>query len=232
MSLPWIGLLWSRYIDCPLKFDVNTLPGVTWMARGGGAQVLLLPPSGDVPPPEPDVTEAPDAPEAPDAAPAAPLEALPLLTTPLVTPPEVLPLVTRPLVAAPDELPLVGAPLIVPVPVLPPEPEGLTDPDEPDGEPPEPVAPEDDPLLPEDPEPTVAEGVFEPEHARPIVIPAQNNPERHLKDMGPPRCKHQDQDGRRPASTAETRIQIPCSLARAMWAHERRFALGDDLRLI
>jgi hypothetical protein len=67
--------------------------------------------------------------------------------------------------------------------VLPPEPEELTDPDEPDGVPPEPEA---EPLPPEDPGPTVAVGVFEPEHARLIVTPTQNNPERHRADMGPP----------------------------------------------
>jgi|SRR5580658_6123644 hypothetical protein len=215
MSLPWIGLLWSRYIGCPLKFVWNTLPGVTLMARGAGAQLLVLPPSDVVPPSEPDVRGVPDA---PDAAALPLLEGLPLLTAPLVAPLETLPLVARPLVGPPDALPLVGAPLVVAAPVPPPEPEELTEPDEPDDAPTEPEA---EPLAPEDPEPTVAEGVFEPEHARLIVTPAQNNPERHLADMGPPQCKLQDQDGRGPASTAETKIQIPCSWTRAMWGHER-----------
>src|SRR5271154_6818924 len=109
MSLPWIGLLWSRYIACPLKFDVNTLPGVTWMARGAGAQVLLLPPSAVVPLGAPDATGVPEAP----AAAASPLEATPLVARPLVAPLEAMPLVAILPLAAPEELPLVGAPLVV-----------------------------------------------------------------------------------------------------------------------
>jgi hypothetical protein len=154
--------------------------------------VLLPPPSGDVPPSAPDVTEAPDVPEAPDAVPVPPLEALPPLMTPLATLPEGMPLVTRPLVD-PDELPLAGAPLVVGVPVVPPEPDELTDPDEPDDGP---IEPEAEPLLPEDPEATTGE--VELEHARLIVTPTQNNPEHHLADMGPPQRKFEDEDGRRP----------------------------------
>jgi hypothetical protein len=172
------------------------------MARGAGAQELLLPPSAVVPLCAPD---APGVPDAPAAAASPLLEAMPLLERPLVAPLETSPLVARPLVAAPDVLPLVEAPLVVAAPVLPPDPEEVTEPDEPDDVPAEPGAPEPEPLLPEDPEPTTAEGVFEPEHARLIVTPAQNNPERHLTDMGPPLCKLQDQGGRRPASTAENK---------------------------
>jgi hypothetical protein len=124
-------------------------------------------------------------PEAP-AAPTLPVDALPLvaspLVAPLVAPLEALPVAASPLVAPLETLPLAGAPLAVATPVLPPEPEELTDPDEPDDVPPEPEA---EPLPPEDPGPTVAVGVLE-EHARLIVTPAQNNPERHRADMGPP----------------------------------------------
>ncbi len=161
--------------------------------------MLLLPPSDVAPLPDPDVTGVPDAP----AAAALPLEAMPLLMTPLVAPVEApveaMPLVARPLVAppAPAKLPLAGAPLAVTAPVLPPTPDGLTDPDEPDDVSTEPEA---ELLLPEDPEPTVTVGVFELEHARLIVTPAQNNPERRLADMEPPQCKLQE-CGRRPAST-------------------------------
>ena len=128
------------------------------------------------------MTRLPDAP----AVPTLPVDALPLVARPLVAPveapPEALPVAASPLVAPPETLPLAGAPLPVATPVLAPEPEELTDPDEPDGVPPEPEA---EPLAPEDPEPTVAVGVLE-EHARLIVSPAQNNPERHRADMGPP----------------------------------------------
>jgi hypothetical protein len=148
----------------------------------------LLPPSVVVPPSEPDVTAVPDAPA---AAASPPLEALPLVARPLVGPPEALPLFTTPLVAPldtlplvapPDELPLAEVPLAVAAPVVPPEPEKLTDPDEPDDVPAEPAA---DALLPEDPEPPVTEGGFEPEHARLIVTPVNNHAERHLADMRP-----------------------------------------------
>jgi hypothetical protein len=143
--------------------------------------VLLLPPSEVVAPDEPDVTGVPDA---PDAA-SPPLEALPLLMTPLVAPLDTSPLLMTPLVGPPDELPLAGAPLAATAPVLPLEPEGLTVPDAPDVVLTE---PEVEPFPPEEPEPTVTEGVLE-EHARLIVTPAQNNPERHLADMRPPQCK-------------------------------------------
>ncbi len=147
--------------------------------------MLLLPPSEFVPPSEPDATGVPEAPaaalpllEAPPLE-APPLEA-PLLTTPLGNAARsLLPLVGRPLPAPPEELPLAGVPLAVDPPVLP-APETLTEPDD------DIADPEAEALLPEDPEPTVAEGVFEPEQARLIVTPTQNNPERHLADMGPP----------------------------------------------
>jgi hypothetical protein len=150
-----------------------------------------LPPSSSVTPPsEPDAAGVPDPPA---AAASPPLEAPLPFVTPLVAPLEALPLVGRPLVALPDELPLVEAPLAVAAPVLPPVPEKLTEP----GDAPAELEPEPDP------EPIATEGVFELEHARLIVIAAQNNPEHHLADMGPPQRKLQDQTGRGPASTAE-----------------------------
>jgi hypothetical protein len=167
---------------------------------------VLLPPSDVVEPEEPDVTGVPDAPA---AAASPPLEALPLLMTPLAAPLDTLPLVASPPVALPDELPLAGAPLATPV--LPLEPEGLTEPDEPDGVLTEPEA---ELLLPDDPEPTFTEGVLE-EHARLIVTPTQNNPERHRADMRPPQCKRQDQDGR------EARVNRPSEDTNTMFLGSR-----------
>jgi len=152
----------------------------------------LLPSSSVVPPSEGDAAVVPDA---PDAAASPPLDALPLLMTPLVAPLETLP----------DELPLAEAPLAVAAPVLPPEPEELTEPDEPDDVPTEPeVVP---PPLPEDPEPTVTEGVFELEHAKLVVTPTQNNPKRHPANMETSVTQLADEGRGRPPRPPNKRIK-------------------------
>jgi hypothetical protein len=143
---------------------------------------------------------------------APPLESPLAPTAPLVAPLEALP----PL-APPDELPLEGAPLAVAAPVLPPEPDRLTDPDAPDAVPAEPEA---EPLPLEDPETTVPEGVFELEHARLVVTPTQHNAKRHAADMKNLRdTSLQDKAGGRTQRPAEQeQFKLPGSRAPAMRA--------------